>query len=76
MRLTDLKINEKGLIKKVLLSGHQKQRLYALGFITDAFVIPVNFGRKKSITVYEIHNSLIALRKNDAGLIEVDIHGR
>ena len=73
MKLGQLSVNETGIITKVNADSRFKERLHSLGFIKNNSVKLIMHGRKKEISVYEIYNGLVALRKEDAELIEVDV---
>ena len=72
MKLGQLKIDEIGIIKKININGRQKERLLSLGFIKSSSIKMIKNGLKNNISMYEIYNGLIALRKEDADLIEVE----
>ncbi len=72
MHLSDLKINDKAVIKSVNASNRVLRRLYDLGFVKDSVVIPILVSPSKLIKAYLIKDSIIALRDSDASKIEVD----
>ncbi|MFT5660256.1 MAG: Fe2+ transport system protein FeoA [Sulfurimonas sp.] len=71
MCLLEMKIGEKGCIDILNVNSELKERLNALGFIRDNNLSVTQFGLFKSTVQVMINNSLIALRKNEARLIEV-----
>lgn len=70
MYLNDLKIDDKAIIKKVEASKEIKKRLFDLGFIKNSLVKKVLENR--GMVVYDVLDSLIAIRKNDTKNIEVE----
>ena len=72
MHLSDLKINDKAVIKSVNASNRELRRLYDLGFVKDSVVIPILVSPSKLIKAYLIKDSIIALRDSDAFKIEVE----
>lgn len=72
MHLSDLKINDKAVIKSVNASNRVLRRLYDLGFVKDSVVIPILVSPSKLIKAYLIKDSIIALRNSDASKIEVE----
>lgn len=74
MKLHELEVNKTGLIRLIGVSGLQKERLLSLGFIKNSAISSVRKDNKDNLTVYEICHNLVALRKEDAGKIEVDLY--
>lgn len=72
MKLCDLSLDKKGVIKNICAEGLLKERLLSLGFINNSKISPIRKGSKNNLTIYEVCHNLIALRKEDASLIEVD----
>ena len=72
MHLSDLKINDIGIIKKINSSDSEVRRLYDLGFVKDSVVIPILVSPSKLIKAYLIKDTIIALRNSDASKIEVE----
>jgi Fe2+ transport system protein FeoA len=72
MHLSDLKINDTGIIKKINSSGTEIRRLYDLGFVVGSQVSPILISPSKLIKAYLIKDSIIALRNSDASKIEVE----
>lgn len=73
MKLARLNNNDVGIIKNVNINGRQKERLLLLGFIKNSIIKLIKHGVKNKISIYEIYNGLVALRKEDADQIEVEI---
>lgn len=70
-RLSDVKLNEKVSIKNVYAKGLLRERMLALGFTKGAVVEAVRFGPHNSLIVYNVRNTMIALRTEEGNLIEV-----
>ena len=71
MRLSDLKINDKAIIKRIDLNNSELRRIYDLGFVVNSTVIPILVSPSKLITAYLIKDTVIALRDSTASNIEV-----
>ncbi len=72
MKLTELKKGQKAIIKKIDANPELKQRLFSLGVVKGAEVEVVDCSLGKSTIEIKVGNSLIALRENEANLIEVE----
>ena len=72
MHLSDLKINDKAIIKCVNACDKELRRLYDLGFVVGSVVTPILASTSKLIKAYLIKDSVIALRNSDAEKIEVE----
>ena len=70
MKLTELKVNEKGTIVKISLPDKFKKRLFELGFYNGARIM-VTKTRKKVFIIISVKESHYALRYKDAEFIEV-----
>lgn len=71
MCLLQMKVGEVAAIEAVNVRGALRQRLIAMGLTQDARVCVKHFGWFKSTVQVMINRSLIALRKDEAALIEV-----
>lgn len=71
MCLLEMKVGEMAAIDALNVSSELKNRLNALGFIRDNNICIKKFGLFKSTVQIMINRSLIALRKEEAALIEV-----
>ena len=72
MHLSDLKINDKAIIKRVNACNKELRRLYDLGFVVNSEVTLILISPSKLIKAYLIKDSVIALRNSDAAKIEVE----
>lgn len=70
--LNDLPLNTKGYIKKLNCIGNIRRRLLDLGFIEGASITPILISPSKDPRAFSIRGSLIAIRKEDANLINID----
>ena len=72
MYLSDLKLNENAMIKKLNLEGNIKVRLQDMGFIPGNKIKCVLISPFKDPKAYLINGTTLALRNSDAKEIEVD----
>ena len=72
MHLSDLKINDIGIIKKINSFDSEVRRLYDLGFVVGSQVSLILISPSKLIKAYLIKDSIIAIRNSDASKIEVE----
>ncbi len=71
-KLSDLKINEYAVIDKIFTCGSMRRRLQDLGMIIGTKVKCVLINPHGNISAYCVRGAVIALRKKDADLIEVN----
>ena len=71
MCLLQMKVGEIAAVEAVNVNGALKQRLMAMGLTQDAQVCVKHFGWFKSTVQVMINRTLIALRREEAELIEV-----
>lgn len=71
MCLSEMKVGEIASIDSLNVDSDLKKRLNALGFIRDNQVCVKQFGWFKSTVQIMVNRSLIALRREEAELIEV-----
>lgn len=69
--LDDLPLNTKGYIQKLNCHGNIRRRLLDLGFVEGACVTPVLISPSQDPRAFSIRGTLIAIRKEDANLINV-----
>ncbi|NPA65318.1 MAG: ferrous iron transport protein A [Epsilonproteobacteria bacterium] len=72
MLLTELEKRECGIVKKIHAKTDLKQRLISFGIIKGAQLRLLAVAPKKSTLEIEVHKMKIALRKEEAELIEVE----
>lgn len=70
--LADLKLANSALIKGIKHECHVRQRLLDLGFVKGAEVNIQNISPLGDPVAYYIHETLIALRKEDALMVCID----
>lgn len=70
-KLSDIKLNEKVVIKNLGATGLLRERMLGLGFTKGAPIEAIRFGPRHDLTVYVVRNTMIALRKEEGDLIEV-----
>ena len=73
MRLLEMKEGQIASIDALYVNGELKKRLNSLGFIKENNISLKKFGLFKSTVQIMINRSLIALRKEEARLIEVHL---
>lgn len=66
MTLSDLKLNEIGIINKINCSQEIKKRFLDLGFVKYTKISPVLTSPSGNIRAYLIKDTLIAIRSEDA----------
>lgn len=69
--LNDLPLNTKGSIKKLNCIGNIKRRLLDLGLVEGASITPILTSPSGDPRAFSIRGTLIAIRKEDANLIDV-----
>lgn len=73
MILTDLKLGESAIIKKLNNNNYIKRRLMDIGITKNNIIKCELENIDKSFKAYTINNSLIAIRKEDANNIIVEV---
>ena len=72
MKLSEIDVNKKFILKNIDFHGIKKRRLYDLGFIPGQVIEKMYDSVFKNPSCYKIKDTFIALRKEDAYKIEVD----
>lgn len=71
--LTKLELNKSGFIKEINCKDSIKRRLLDLGLVPNTKIVPV----LKSVTgdpiAYEVRNIILAIRKQDADKIMINV---
>lgn len=73
MNLTELKVDEIGIIKQIKIDRSLKKRLVDIGVIKGATIIFERAAPLGDPLEFRIIDSSIALRKEDAAKIKIDI---
>ena len=71
LSLNDLLLNEVGYIYNLNCSETVKKRLLDLGLVKDTCITPILKSPSNGIRAFDIRNSLIAIRDDDATKILV-----
>ncbi len=71
MCLLQMKVGDMAAVDAINIQGALKHRLNALGVTRDSEICIKNYGWFKSTVQIMINRTLIALRKDEAELIEV-----
>lgn len=69
--LSDLPINTKGYINSLNCNGNIRRRLLDLGLVKNSSITPILSSPSGDPRAFEIRGTLIAIRKEDANLINV-----
>lgn len=72
MKLPELPLFTRGQIQDIHLNNLLKERLWSFGFIRGNSIVPIRRGPKNNLTIYEINNTMIALRFEEAQHINVE----
>lgn len=72
MKLSEIDVNKKFILKNIDFHGIKKRRLYDLGFIPGQVIEKMYDSVFKNPSCYKIKDTFIALRKEDAYKIEVN----
>lgn len=73
--LNELEIKREGIICAVDNPGSIKRRLLDLGIIKGASICPMLENPTKDMRAYMIKGTLIALRKEESSLIQIEERG-
>lgn len=73
MLLSSLPINMCGKVENLNCSGNIRRRLLDLGIIKGTKIVSIFKSPSGDPTAFEIRGTIIALRKEDANLIEISI---
>lgn len=71
MTLNDLPLNTKGYINSLNCNGNVRRRLLDLGLVKDSSITPVLVSPSGDPRAFELRGTLIAIRKEDANLINI-----
>ena len=71
IKLSQLMLNNKGIIEKVNCQEGIKRRLLDLGLVKGTNIVPVLVSPSKDPRAFFVRGSIIAIRKEDADNIDV-----
>nr|WP_123610699.1 FeoA family protein [Mobilisporobacter senegalensis] len=71
-KLCEVEIGAMAKVENILAKDILKERLLALGLTKGSFVEVLRKGPKDNLTVYKIRGAMIALRKEESSLINVN----
>lgn len=71
--LNNLKINEKGIVKKISCNDRITRRLYDLGLLENTCICPIFSSPFGDPRAYEFRGNIIAIRNDDANNIAVEV---
>ena len=69
--LSNVDLNQTVMVRDILCDNHSKRRFLDLGIIKGTLITPLFRSPFSDPTAYEINNTVIAIRKEDASLIKV-----
>ena len=69
--LDTVDLNKPVIVTDILCDSHSKRRFFDLGIIKGTLITPLFRSPFSDPTAYEINNTVIAIRKEDANLIKV-----
>lgn len=69
--LDTVDLNKPVIVTDILCDNHSKRRFLDLGIIKGTLITPLFRSPFSDPTAYEINNTVIAIRKEDASLIKV-----
>lgn len=69
--LSELELLKKGVIKKIRLEGNIKRRFIDLGIIEGTTIIPILDSPFKNPRAYLVRGTVLAIRKEDAMMIDI-----
>lgn len=72
--LDKLPLNKNGYIIDLKSKENLRRRMLDLGLVKDTLIKPIFISPSGDPRAYEVRNSVIAIRKEDAKLIKVKIH--
>ena len=72
-KLNELPINKIGYIETIKANDSLKRRLLDLGLIKNTIIKPIFISPFGNPRAYEVRGTIIAIRKQDANLIDIII---
>jgi len=72
MNLSELPLNTVGIIDELNCNGNIRRRLLDLGLVKGTKITPIFKSPSGEPTAYEVRRTIIALRKEDSKLIELN----
>lgn len=71
--LDNLELNKKGYVKNIYCNDNITRRLYDLGLLENTVISPIFSGPFGDPIAYEFRGNIIAIRKEDAHNIKVEV---
>lgn len=71
--LSQLPLNKDGIIQELKCEGNIRRRLLDMGLVKGTKITPVLVSPSKDPRAFEVRGSLIAIRKEDAQKVEIEI---
>jgi Fe2+ transport system protein FeoA len=73
MKLCDLSVGHRAYISSSSAIGLLNERLMSLGFFHGNVIEAIKKSKNNGLSIYEISNTLIALRSEESRMFEVDM---
>lgn len=73
INLNQLPLNKNGIIETIKCEGNIKRRLLDLGLVKGTNIKPVLISPSKDPRAFEVRGTIIAIRKEDARNIEIQM---
>ena len=70
--LDRLPLNTKGIIKNLHCIGNIRRRLLDLGLVVNTPIRPIFISASGDPTAFEVRDTIIAIRKEDSSLIDIE----
>lgn len=71
--LSQLPLNENGIIQELKCEGNIRRRLLDMGLVKGTKITPVLVSPSKDPRAFFVRGSIIAIRKEDAEKVEIEI---
>lgn len=71
--LSQLPLNKDGIIQKLKCEGNIRRRLLDMGLVKGTKITPVLVSPSKDPRAFEVRGSIIAIRKEDAEKVDIEI---
>lgn len=76
INLSQLPLNKKGTVQELKCDGNIRRRLLDMGLVKGTNIVPVLVSPSKDPRAFEVRGSIIAIRKEDAENIQVNIFNK
>ena len=73
INLSQLPLNKVGIIQELKCEGNIRRRLLDMGLVKGTKITPVLVSPSKDPRAFEVRGTIIAIRKEDAKQIEINL---